>query len=51
MIEGRIELDAGNDPGAIRAFERVARADPDYLPEILPPLLSAYDRVGDNPGA
>jgi lipopolysaccharide biosynthesis regulator YciM len=23
MIEGRIELEAGNDPGAIRAFERV----------------------------
>ncbi|MFC5568875.1 lipopolysaccharide assembly protein LapB [Lysobacter yangpyeongensis] len=51
MIEGRIELDAGNDAGAIRAFERVARADPDYLPEILPSLLPAYERVGDHPGA
>ena len=28
MIEGRIELDAGNDAAAIRAFERVARARP-----------------------
>jgi len=41
MIEGRIELDAGNDAAAIRAFERASRHDADYLPEILPPLLAA----------
>jgi len=51
MIEGRIDLDAGNDGSAIRAFERAARHDADYLPEILPPLLAAYARVGDNSGA
>lgn len=51
ILEGRIELDAGNDGAAIRAFERVARHDPDYLPEILPPLLSCYERSGDSPGA
>lgn len=51
ILEGRIELDAGNDAAAIRAFERVARIDADYLPEILPQLLPAYDRVGDSPGA
>ncbi|WP_242107461.1 lipopolysaccharide assembly protein LapB [Luteimonas aquatica] len=51
MLEGRIELDAGNDAAAIRAFERAARHDADYLPEILPALLPAYDRVGDQPGA
>lgn len=51
MIEGRIELDAGNDPAAIRAFERAARHDPDYLPELLPSLLGAYERTGDTPGA
>ena len=51
MIEGRVELEAGNDTGAIRAFERAARHDPDYLPEILPPLLAAYERVGDASGA
>ena len=37
-------LDAGNDAAAIRAFERAARHDPDYLPEILPPLLACYER-------
>ncbi|MGO1072635.1 lipopolysaccharide assembly protein LapB [Lysobacter sp. CA199] len=51
MLEGRIEVEAGNDPAAIRAFERVARADPDYLPEVLPSLLSCYERNGDATGA
>ncbi|HVI60223.1 MAG TPA: lipopolysaccharide assembly protein LapB [Luteimonas sp.] len=51
ILEGRIEVDAGNDVAAIRAFERAARHDPDYLPEILPGLLAAYERVGDMPGA
>ena len=51
MIEGRIETESGNDPGAIRAFERAARVDPDYLPDILPSLLACYERVGDTPGA
>ncbi len=51
MLEGRIEVEAGNDGAAIRAFERAARHDPDYLPEILPQLLSSYERVGDSPGA
>ena len=51
ILEGRIELDDGNDGAAIRAFERVARIDPDYLPEILPQLLPCYERVGDSPGA
>jgi lipopolysaccharide biosynthesis regulator YciM len=51
LLEGRIEVDAGNDAAAIRAFERAARHDPDFLPEVLPPLLAAYERVGDGPGA
>jgi len=51
MLEGRIEVDAGNDVAAIRAFERVARHDPDYLPEVMPGLLACYERVGDPTGA
>src|SRR3546814_15080823 len=50
-MEGRIEADAGNDVAAIRAFERAARHDPDFLHEVLPPLLAAYERTGDAPGA
>jgi lipopolysaccharide biosynthesis regulator YciM len=51
MLEGRIEVGAGNDAAAIRAFERAARHDPDYLPELLPPLLASYARAGDSTGA
>lgn len=51
IMEGRIEVEAGEYAAAIRAFERAARHDPDYLPEILPALLECYQRVGDVPGA
>ena len=47
MLEGRLEAKAGNDVAAIRSFERVARNDPDFLPELLPDLLDAYRRHGD----
>ncbi len=44
IIEGEIEAVCGNDQAAIRAFERVARHDPEMLPEILDPLLAACER-------
>lgn len=47
VIEGRLELAEGNDAAAIRAFERVARHDIDYLPEIMAPLLACYERRGE----
>lgn len=47
ILEGRLELAAGNDQAAIRAFERVARHDVEYLPEILKPLLACYERRGE----
>ena len=42
---------SGQRRGAIRAFERAARHDPDYLPEILPTLLASYDRRRRDRGA
>jgi len=51
ILEGRLESDAGNHEAAIRAYERAARHDPDYLPEILPQLLKNYRNVGDLAGA
>jgi lipopolysaccharide biosynthesis regulator YciM len=45
MIEGHIEAAAGELDRAIRAFERVAELDVDYLPEILAPLLDCYARA------
>ncbi len=51
ILEGRIESDAGNHEAAIRAFERAARHDPDYLPEVLPSLMVNYELGGDLSGA
>ncbi len=48
---GGFGLGLGNAEAAIRAFERAARHDPDYLPEVLPSLLTSYDQVGDLSGA
>lgn len=45
MIEGHIESAAGRLDAAIRAFERVAEQDVDYVPEILSPLLDCYARA------
>jgi lipopolysaccharide biosynthesis regulator YciM len=47
VIEGRLELAEGNDANAIRSFERVARHDIEFLPEILGPLLGCYERRGE----
>lgn len=47
LIEGRLELAEGNDAGAIRAFEKVARHDVEFLPVFLEPLLQCYERRGE----
>ncbi len=44
MLEGKLDLLENNDAAAIRAFERVARHDVDYLPEVLPDLMACYER-------
>jgi lipopolysaccharide biosynthesis regulator YciM len=51
IAEGRIEAETGNPQGAIRALERAARHDPEYLPVILPMLLENYTRAGERTGA
>jgi lipopolysaccharide biosynthesis regulator YciM len=48
LAEGQIELQAQNDAAAIRAFERVARHDVEFLPDLLDPLLGCYQRIGDS---
>ena len=45
MILGHIEAAHGDLDAAIRAFERVADLDIDYVPEILSPLLDSYARA------
>ena len=51
ILEGRLESEAGNPQAAIRAYERAARHDPDFLPVILPALLECYAGVGERTGA
>jgi lipopolysaccharide biosynthesis regulator YciM len=48
LAEGQIELLAQNDAAAVRAFERVARHDVEFLPDLLDPLLGCYQRMGDS---
>src|SRR5690606_28548441 len=47
LVEGTLEQSLGNDAAAIRAYERVARHDIEFLPEILEPLLACYERRGE----
>ncbi|MCL6618917.1 lipopolysaccharide assembly protein LapB [Thermomonas hydrothermalis] len=51
IAEGRLEAEAGNTHAAIRALERAARHDPDFLPVILPMLLAQYEKIGERTGA
>jgi len=45
MILGHLNSADNELDAAIAAFERVAELDPDYLPEILSPLLDCYARA------
>lgn len=51
IIEGKVEVDLGHDDLAVKAWERAARHDPEFLPEIIPALMQAYQRIGDLIGA
>lgn len=46
-IQARMALDEGDEAEAIRCFERVARHDPEMLPEILPELRAAWEQCGE----
>ncbi|OPZ13512.1 MAG: tetratricopeptide repeat protein [Alphaproteobacteria bacterium ADurb.BinA280] len=47
LIEAKLALSQGDEPLALRSFERVARHDPDILPEVMRPLLEIYERRGE----
>ncbi len=46
ILEGNIEKTAGNIKAAIRAYHRVEEQDPDFLPEVIQPLIDCYKRLG-----
>jgi lipopolysaccharide assembly protein B len=47
LIEAKIALAENDDAQAVRAFERVARQDSEFLSEVLPQLLQTYERMGE----
>jgi len=46
LLEGEIALATGAFRTAIRVLKRVEEQDPDYLPEVVEPLRSAYRQAG-----
>lgn len=42
ILEGDVEARLGNHKAAIRAYRRIEEQDPDYIPEILEPMLESY---------
>lgn len=46
MIEGGLLERAGDPRGAIRALKRVEQQDPDYVPEVIDPLLRCFEALG-----
>ncbi len=46
MIEGGLLERAGDLRGAVRALKRVEQQDPDYVPEVIEPLLRCFEALG-----
>jgi len=46
ILEGRIARRQGRPKTAIKYFKRVEKQDPDYIPEIIQPLLECYQELG-----
>lgn len=49
LLEGQLALAEGEIAKAILAFKRVEHQDPDYLPEVIEPLQSCYQQLGQQP--
>lgn len=46
LLEGKLEIQAGNDKAAIKALRRIEQQDATYLGEALPLLVECYQRQG-----
>ncbi|MEN8217544.1 MAG: lipopolysaccharide assembly protein LapB [Pseudomonadota bacterium] len=46
LLEGQLALEKGEPKRAILAFQRVEQQDPDYITEIITPLQSCYQEIG-----
>ncbi len=46
LIAGSWEAEEGNYKAAIRSYKKVKEQDPDYLSEAIPPLITCYQKIG-----
>lgn len=46
LLEGQSEQRNGNDKSAIKSYLRIEQQDPDYLPEVVTPLIECYRNLG-----
>lgn len=46
LLQGQLEMEQGDLQAALNSLRRAERQDPDYLSEILPALLDAYQQLG-----
>jgi lipopolysaccharide biosynthesis regulator YciM len=46
ILEAEMAIAAGKLRTAMRAYERIERQDPEYLPEVIKPLLECHSRIG-----
>lgn len=46
ILEGDIAVRHGKQRAAIKYYKRVVKQDPDYIPEIIQPLLECYQELG-----
>ena len=46
ILEGNIAARQGKPRAAIKYYKRVVKQDPDYIPEIIQPLLECYQELG-----
>ncbi len=46
LLEGQFALERGESKQAILAFQRVEQQDPDYISEIITPLQTCYEEIG-----
>ena len=45
LLEGRIATSQGKPRAAIKHYKRVVKQDPDYIPEVIQPLLECYQEM------
>lgn len=46
ILQGEMEMARGDYKAALRSYKRVEQQDPDYIPEVLSPLIECHKQLG-----